>query len=257
MQKNILHTAELTPELCHAESVAFLMLSEIMRARCQDILDHLKQDQIDIQRLRRVALHMQLSADDLIRDPGLLKEPLATDQANASHSTGEPASLLSIVEMAMIAARHRTAQLGIQLSNQSLSKDIFIRGNPWEVAYAIFTILRHSANAKSRHPLRGSQHTTGKRDIAILSDLAEGFVEISITSDEPLDPNHPESKSTFGENPLVSKQEWFCLHRLLEKNSVQLRTRLCEKKSGSTYCVVLKIPTHQPGFEDSEEHFTA
>lgn len=86
--------------------------------------------------------------------------------------------------------------------------------------------------------------------------MAEGFVEISITSDSPLDPNHPESKNDFGDSRWVSKQEWYCLNRLLEKNGVQLRTRPCEKKSGSRYCIVLKIPTLQPGFEESEKHIT-
>ena len=260
MQTQLTQPAALSSDICSDESVAFLMLSELMRARCQDIMNLLKQDHIDITHLRRIALHMRLSADDLIREPGLLKESSSPTISNKSRRTSnEPASLNSVFELCFIAATSRLAERQLFLRSNALAQEQFIQGNPWEVAYAFFSLIRNVGLAHRNAFLSSTTVENSQTDhntIDIEVEYAEGFAEITIPSDSPLDPNFNAHPFTPDRSLNMSQEEWFCLRCLFDRNNIQLRVECCEHRHSSFYCIVLKIPTFQPGHEDANHDFT-
>jgi hypothetical protein len=253
MQTSFTQPAGLKSEICSEENIAFLMLSEVLRARSQDILDNLKNEQIDIARLRRLALHMRLSADDLIRGSGLLKRTNNSKSSSSLDSGTEPASLQAVFDLCLIAAKNRLDEMNIALESDEAPSDLFVSGNPWEIAYAFFAILQKAGKAQRRFDLEGVSPAAGTNPISTLKvaiEIADGFVDVCIPSDTPIDPNFVDS--TFGSDSAtnMSSQEWYCFRRLLENNNAHIHVQVCEKGRGTRYCVILRLPTFQPGYEE-------
>lgn len=253
MQRSPPQPAGLTNELCSEENIAFLMLSEVLRARSQDILDNLKNEQIDIAHLRRLALHMRLSADDLIRGSGLLKRSNNSRSSARRDSEIEPASLQAIFDLCLISAKNRLDEMNITLESDEAPSDLFVTGSPWEIAYSFFAILQKAGKAQRRYDLNGIPSSEAANPISTLKvgiEIADGFVDICVPSDIPIDPNFIDSSFGSDSKMNMTNQEWFCLRRLLENNNVHIHVQLCEAGNGSRYCVILRLPTFQPGYEE-------
>lgn len=245
--------AGLTNELCSAENIAFLMLSEVLRARSQDILDNLKNEQIDIAHLRRLALHMRLSADDLIRGSGLLKRSNNSSSLSQRAREIEPASLQAVFDLCMISAKNRLNEMNITLESDEAPSDLFVTGSPWEIAYSFFAILQKAGQAQRRFYPNGIPSQDAANLISTLKvgiEVADGFVDVRIPSDIPIDPHFIDSSFASESKLNMSSQEWFCLRRLMENNNVHIHVQLCDARNGSRYCVIVRLPTFQPGYEE-------
>lgn len=246
---------ELNTDLCNEENIAFLMLSEVLRARSQDILDNLKQDTIDVNRLRRLALHMRLSADDLIRGSGLLKQKTGENSSPSNPSESEPASVQAIVELCLIAARGRLTEMNLSLESTSAPADLFVAGNPWELSYALFLGLVHAGQALRQRPqaIRSNSTPELTPHIQLRIQPAEGFVDLAIPTHQPLAPDAIESEVTPTQgisSGRMSRKEWFCFLRLLESNNTQVQIQQSDDGSSPPYLTVLRLPTFQPGHEE-------
>lgn len=253
MQTSLTQPAGLKSEICSEENISFLMLSEVLRARSQDILDNLKNEKIDIAHLRRLALHMRLSADDLIRGSGFLKRTHNSRSSSSLDSETEPASLQAIFDLCLIAARNRLDEMNIALESDEAPSDLFVNGNSWEIAYAFFTVLQKAGQAQKSLDLEGVSPAACANPISTLNvviEIADGFVDICIPSDTPIDPNFVDSTFVSDSAKNMSIQEWYCFRRLLENNNVHIHVQFCEKGRGTRYCVILRLPTFQPGYEE-------
>jgi hypothetical protein len=258
LQPNI----SLTGDLCSDENIAFLMLSEVLRARSLDILDSLKDNQVNVTQLRRMALHMSLSAEDLIRSAGLLKRSatVKSQHTNSSNSADqEPASLHSIFDLCMIAAKNRLAELHLELESDAAPRDLFVPGNPWEIAYALFLLLRNTARAQTHAlpNLSPSQIREANNKLRVELEIAEGFVDICIPSAIPLDPNYLSGECENMDCHNMSHAEWFCFRRLLETNNALVHVQLSGSTPSQRYRITMRLPTFQPGHEEPIDFFTA
>jgi len=226
------------------------MLAEVLRARSQDILDNLRAESIDLVQLRRLALHMRLSTDDLIQGAGLIKRGQMIS-AKQNTPVAEPASVQSVLELCSIATRYRLAELGIEFEAPKAPQDHFVNSNPWELAYALFLIIQCAAQAfvasQSSESVRHRRNQWPKIPISIA--VEDGFVDISIASFSTFDPNFPspESEKDAG---VLNQVEWLCFKALIESNNAHLHVQLCKKELGIPYCIVMRLPTFQPGHEE-------
>ncbi|MEY4065761.1 MAG: hypothetical protein RIR26_1969 [Pseudomonadota bacterium] len=245
---------EWNTEICSAENIAFLMLSEVLRARSQDILDNLKQESIDVNRLRRLALHLRLSADDLIRGSGLVKNDSTQKTTIPNENEREPASVQAVVDLCLIAARHRLSEMNLLLESSNAPADLFVAGNPWELSYALFLALIHAGHAACQRPqLPWMSASSNERQIHLRIHPAEGFVDLIIPTHQPLDPDSSEeieSESQAAPSGRMKRKEWFCFRRLLETNNTQVQIQRESSQSEPRYLTVLRLPTFQPGHED-------
>jgi len=254
----------LTGDLCSEENIAFLMLTEVLRARSLDILESLKNPQLNVTHLRRLALNMSLSAEDLIRSAGLLKRSATGTSINQSQratASQEPASLHSILDLCLIAARNRLSEFNIELVSDTAPRDLFVGGNPWEIAYALFLLLRDTARAQahSLHRAPAKQHPEAEGKIRLELEIAEGFVDICIPAVIALDPSYLDNTAnpdSSNANHNMSHAEWFCFRRLLEANNALVNVQLTGGSPEQCYRITLRLPTFQPGHEEPIDFFT-
>lgn len=247
--------------LCSDENIAFLMLSEVLRARSLDIFDALKDGPTDVTHLRRMALHMSLSAEDLIRSAGLLKrtpERLGRLTGEFAASSAEPASLHSIIDLFMIAAKKRLAEFGLKLHLSPTPRDLFVAGNPWELAYAMFTLVRNAARARAQLQPHMSHYPNleNAHSFNVDIDIAEGFVDICVPATTPLNPYFTDEGFPIEPGNNMNHAEWFCFQRLLELNGAHVSVQISDKNPNQRYRITMRLPTFQPGHEEPSDFLT-
>jgi hypothetical protein len=257
----------LNAELCSDDNIAFLMLSEVLRARSLDILEALRDSKVNVTHVRRLALHMSLSSEDLIRSAGLLKNPshsIAQRQNARGSKSQEPASLHSIFDLCMIAARNRLAELKLELESAQPPRDLFVGGNPWEISYALFMVLCRTARAQAHDSFLNAPNdqSNSQGKLRVELEVAEGFADICIMSTTPLDPTFAKGEfSNENCNQInhseMNHSEWYCFRRLLEANSAIVHVQQTETQPRPLYRITLRLPTFQPGHEEPIDFFTA
>lgn len=246
---------------CIEDNIGFVMLGEVLRARSHELLEHLKSERPDLGHLRRLALNMQLSTDNLIQDAGLVAPDHSLQQLY-NESNSEPASVQSIIDLCSVAAKHRLALMNLSLHcPHSVSQELFVNGNAWELSYALLVVLVHSAQALTARAVNEfnsnniGQHNTN-RTIQMLVEYENDFVDVVISSHSPISP-HLEPNPNDLPVPLVLNQsEWFCLQKLVTKNNAHLHVQKSTRALFGPYSIVFRLATFQPGHEEPLDFIT-
>ena len=151
---------------CIDDNIGYVMLSEILRAQSHSILTLLRKESPDIALIKRIALKMHISTDNLASDAGLVATG-AQNRELFNQQSKEPASVPSIVEMSSMAAKHRLFELQLELQTpESIPAELFVMGNPWELSYALYLILLKSGkNLANTAPIQSAESSTKPRKV--------------------------------------------------------------------------------------------
>lgn len=237
---------QFSAEHCNFESISFQMLTEVLRARSLSILDALQVTKVDFGEIKRYAAHMSLAADDLISISGLTAGSHEGSEAPFPYNPRErePTSLNSVLELSRIASEQRLKECTKQLSLDSPTREHYIVGNPWEVAWVIFFIINRTSahlNLSAPHNSRPQVH------VSVIEK--DHVVDVSLHSFRPLFPVTSQHNKDSGP-PLLSDVEWFCLNGLMKKNELYLiQSTINSEPREISHSITLRIPTFQPGFE--------
>lgn len=229
---------------CVSDNVAFVMLSEVLRARSFELTEHLRQPSPDLGAARRLALNMHLSTDNLIQDAGLVSR--ANDRSLYENQTAEPASLSSVIDLCRIAARHRLREMNIGLNTvQPPPNEVFLSGNPWELAYVFFFAIVRSGRCLARMSPAGDD----SRDVLLSVRHEAQFADVCITSPVPLSPCSENCEPSCKATPAITEAEWHCLQQLSIKNDVHVSVQQGEPALPATFNTVFRLATFTAGHE--------
>ncbi len=231
---------------CIEDNIGFVMLGEVLRARSHQLVEQLQADTPNLQAVKRLALNMKLSTDNLTHDAGLVSRVDGTHQLYAQPSN-EPASLESIIELCSSASRHRLNEINVSFSApKSVSSELFVTGNPWELAYAIFFACIRGGQA-----LAHFGQFTGKARTIYLQVISEAdFADVILYSPMPLEPTFDLSSGDTTPPYSLTEAEWYCLQRLVSKNNTHIQTQLSSQPELGKYALVFRLPTFHPGHEE-------
>ncbi|MFZ9520333.1 MAG: hypothetical protein ACO3A4_07640 [Silvanigrellaceae bacterium] len=239
-----------TRQRCVEDNIGYVMLSEILRAQSHSILTLLRKESPDLNSIKRIALKMHISTDNLGANAGLI-DSREQNQGLFDQPNNEPASVQSIVEMCEVAASHRLSELQLDLHYpESIPAEKFALGDAWELAYVLFLILVQSGKklASSGTSVAGSP---AKRRSVILQLLCEqDFVDLVVPNTSPLSPHLAGKVPAQAGSVAFDQSEWRCLQRLVAKNNAHLHEQRIINEGFGDYGVVLRIPTFHPGHEE-------
>jgi hypothetical protein len=236
---------------CIDDNIGYVMLSEILRAQSHSILTLLRKESPDISSIKRLALKMHISTENLASDAGLVASGEQMRELFNNQSK-EPASVQSIVEMTSVAAKHRLLELQLELQQpEAIPPELFVMGNPWELAYALFLILLKSGNnLKNTAPSHNQVKTTKSRKVCLSFVCENDFVDFIVPSFSPLSPFLDADRLGPLGSVRFSEAEWFCIQRLLAKNNAHIHIQKIPDGGFGEYGIVLRLPTFQPGHEE-------
>ncbi|MEN9808811.1 MAG: hypothetical protein RLZZ488_378 [Pseudomonadota bacterium] len=229
---------------CVSDNVAFVMLSEVLRARSFELTEQLRQPSPDLGVARRLALNMHLSTDNLVQDAGLVSR--ANDRSLYENQTAEPASLSSVIDLCCIAARHRLREMNISLNvHFPQPSEIFLSGNPWELAYAFFFAIVRSG----RYLARTAAASEESRDVLLSVRHEAQFADVSISSPVPLSQFNDSCNSNCKPTSAIDDAEWCCLQKLCIKNDVHVSVQQGESTQTGAFNTVFRLATFSAGHE--------
>lgn len=229
---------------CVSDNVAFVMLSEVLRARSFELTEQLRQPSPDLGAARRLALNMHLSTDNLLQDAGLVSR--ANDRSLYENQTAEPASLSSVVDLCCIAARHRLQEMNVQLNVvQPPPNEIFLSGNPWELAYAFFFAIVRSGRCLAKTAAGGAENC----EILLNVRHEAQFADVSVSSPVPLSPCNDNDDTNHKAAAAITKAEWHCLQQLAIKNDVHVSVQQEEAAPSAAFSTVFRLATFTAGHE--------
>jgi len=243
------------------------MLAEILHAQSGELVELLDSSSPDLGILKKIALQMHLSTDTavgLTRPMSLLSET----QQNPLIESNQPVSVQTVVDLCAIAARHRLKKMNLKFEiPPSIPVDLFVKGNPWELAYALFFAACLSGQTLETKSLSGdmpAQLQFLKSDHAVhLHSIYEAdFIDLllpmygslsvknnqTFSGDVPsqIQPDVNESKGSS----TISESEWTFLQRLLAKNNGQLLSQKAHMSSSEPHTLIIRLPTFPSGFEE-------
>lgn len=225
---------------CVSDNVAFVMLSEVLRARSFELTEQLRRPSPDLVVARRLALNMHLSTDNLVQDAGLVSR--ANDRSLYENPTNEPASLSSVIALCCIAARHRLREVNVGLNIvQPPTNEIFLSGNPWELAYVFFYTIVRSGKCLAKMPTAEGE----SREILVSVRHDAQFADVSISSPVPL----CSYSENFNSASALCEAEWHCLQQLSIKNDVHVSVQQGEPTLSATFSTIFRLATFTAGHE--------
>lgn len=246
---------------CIEDNIGFVMLGEVLRARSHELLEQLKSEKPDLGHLRRLALNMQLSTDNLVQEAGLVAPDHSLQQLY-NESNSEPASVQSIIDLCSVAAKHRLNLMNLSLHGpHTVSQELFVSGNAWELSYALLFILIHSAQAlNARAVSELNAHKVGQqntpRTIQMQVEYENDFVDIVISSHSRLSPHLELNPNDLSAPLVLNHSEWFCLQKLVTKNNAHLHVQKSTRAPFGPYNIVFRLATFQPGHEEPLDFIT-
>lgn len=242
---------------CIEDNIGFVMLSEIHRAYSHQLVELLKKDEPDLTTIRRLALTMQLASDHLSADAALVchahGSPKNHDKAqNSSAESNEPASVQAIIDLSAVASQKRLAEMNLRLhSPEATCDELFVSGNPWELSYVVFFLVIQCA--QTRRTAIAPVGNNAKINLVIASEA--DFVDLIIGSDAPISP-YFEPESDEDSAGRLSREEWFCLQRLANRNNAHIHVQRSTHQNIGAYSIVLRLPTFHPGHEEPLDFLT-
>lgn len=265
------------------------MLGELLNARSDELVQLLKLRQPDLAALRQLALQMKITTESMMEEKGYLNCKNKHQETKTTDSVIEPASVESIVDMCAVAAQHRLKNLNSKFHPPAhLPSDLFVNGNPWELAYALLmAVMLCSQFSPSQGPrfvpLSHLLNTTPPvEEVFLFCENEVDFIDIivsTVPSNKPTfkkekDSSHGQSAtidSSHWEHPKLEHahgqqtasdlenewagfslqtNEWHILKKLAARNNAHIQTQRAQHCDIDSMQIVLRLPTFQPGHEE-------
>lgn len=237
---------------CLDTNLEFVMLNEILSAKSHQFVELLSKEKPDLKLLKRLAINMQLSTRSLKRD-GVL---VGSDPSGSTFRNGEstePASLQSVVDLAVIALRHRLGELKVPLNlPDTKCDDRFISGNPYEISYCLFILALRIGQAVSRLQNRNMPDA----GVYIQLTAEPDFFDIILKSPVQMSPAPDADEKHLSTFSLLQDGEWFCMQKILARNNSYIQTNSLRTSGIEEYKIILRLPTFHPGHEEPLDFLT-